>query len=636
MKKGIKFYSIKQISTRTINNLTILLSKTLDEQFSSLEMLANQDSIKDPSIPLDEKLKVIRVESKRTGDIDMNIADQDGNYLGPDGKIYSMKDAPSFQKAIGGERFVDDPVEDMLHPGTAVITYFVPIKHEGQVIGVLFRVKDAASLIDITKQLSFGRDGQAFMINGSGVNIANQDINVVLAKQNPIEMAADNPEMQSLADYQKTVIQEKSGVSTFTFGDKKIYAGFAPVEGTNWFLNVSQPQAEILTGLNQLKTSSLWIGALLLLLGAVLVYSLLSRITKPIIQVAGHLTTISEGDFTSDIPQRLVSRKDEIGTLAKAAHTISINLRALLRKVTDTAGEVAAASQQLTASAEQQASATNQVADAITDVASGAEKQSSAVAEAAMTIEQVSASIQEVSAASLEVSEKSGSTSQAAQDGLESIDLAVDQMDKIESITRDAQQAVDELALSSHKIGEITTLISGIAAQTNLLALNAGIEAARAGEHGKGFAVVATEVRKLAEQSSKAADEISELIHNNQAHLDGVVGAIQANVENVQTGIDVVKKAGSTFAGISDAITQIVDQVQEVSLTLERMAEDSQHMLSSMHQIESISKDNLDQSQMVSAATEEQAASVQQIAASSQNLASMAQELHASVSKFRV
>jgi len=368
---------------------------------------------------------------------------------------------------------------------------------------------------------------------------------------------------------------------------------------------------------------------------AILVGIVITRmITVPINQVVVNIKEIADGNLT--IKDLTLDSKDEIGVLAKSLNTMSAKVKYLITQVATSAEQLASSSEELTASAEQQAQATNQVAEAIQQMATGAEKQSSSIDATSSAIEQMSAAIQEVSASSTEVAEYANNTSLAAQEGQKVVGKAVSQMEKVGKVTAEVQVAVDQLEQGSKKIGEITTVIAGIAAQTNLLALNAAIEAARAGEQGRGFAVVAEEVRKLAEQSKEAAEQITSLINDNHININSAVEAMRAGTVDVKDGIEVVTSAGETFVQIVDSVHHVVNQIQEVSATVEEMASSSQLILASINQIESISRDNMGQSQSVSAATEEQGASSEQIASASQSLAKMAQDLQVVVSKFRV
>ncbi|WP_407313435.1 methyl-accepting chemotaxis protein [Desulfosporosinus sp. SB140] len=362
--------------------------------------------------------------------------------------------------------------------------------------------------------------------------------------------------------------------------------------------------------------------------------SITRMITIPIKGVVDNIKEIADGNLT--IEDLKHDSNDEIGILSITLNAMSANVRDLIIQVANNAEQLAASSEELTASAEQQAQATNQVSSAIQHVATETEKQSNAINETSSAIEQMTAAIQEMSASSSEVTEQANNTSLAANEGQKVVSKAVSQMEKVGHVTSEVQAAVDQLEQESNRIGEITNVISDIAAQTNLLALNAAIEAARAGEQGRGFAVVAEEVRKLAEQSQAAAQQIASLINDNQANINHAVKAMKVGTADVKDGIEVVTTAGETFVQIAGSVNQVVNQIQNVSITVEEMASSSQLILTSINQIEGISKDNMGQTQFVSAATEEQSASSEQIAAASQSLAKMAQDLQFVLSKFRV
>jgi methyl-accepting chemotaxis protein len=201
---------------------------------------------------------------------------------------------------------------------------------------------------------------------------------------------------------------------------------------------------------------------------------------------------------------------------------------------------------------------------------------------------------------------------------------------------RQAQAAAVELKASSAQIGEIVGLISTIAGQTNLLALNAAIEAARAGEQGRGFAVVAEEVRKLAEQSEQAAHQIKTLIGSNHDSIGKVVGAIDVAIQDITQGVELVNVAGTHFGSINGQIGQVTEQVHIIAKAISEAAVGTQRIVSSVREVETVSRDTAAEAQTVSAATEEQSASMEEIAASSQALAKLAMELQAAVSKFRI
>lgn len=371
-----------------------------------------------------------------------------------------------------------------------------------------------------------------------------------------------------------------------------------------------------------------------MLVFGILGYMIARMIANPLVKMLTTVQEVAKGNLSLETLK--VRSKDEVGQLGSAFNTMTLSLRNLIQQVSESSEQVAASSQELLAITEQNSEASNQITVAIEEVATGSESQASAVTETASAIEQLSASTQEVAATSNMVAQLTDKTYKTTDKGQEAIDKVIVQMNSISRKTGQVQEAVQKLASSSDQINDIINVITGITDQTNLLALNAAIEAARAGEQGRGFAVVAEEVRKLAEQSRGAAQQISTLIQDNGKNIDEAVRAMDEEINDVQVGIDIVDTAGKSFREITELVHQVSNQVHEISATTEEMASGTEQIVSSVQEVDQISKNTADQAQAVSAAIEEQTASLEQITSSSQGLATMAQDLQNAVRIFKL
>ena len=358
------------------------------------------------------------------------------------------------------------------------------------------------------------------------------------------------------------------------------------------------------------------------------------KISEPVVKVAEGVKQIAAGDL--GIADLEVESKDEIGQLAHSVNEMKQHLKELIRGIANSSSQVAAASEQLTAGAEQSAHVVTQVAESINEVAQGAEKQMRAVTETSSAVEHISSGMQQAAAGSAQAAEHSTQAARKAKEGDLAVGRAVTQMASIEKTVNNSAQVVAKLGERSKEIGQIVSVISGIAGQTNLLALNAAIEAARAGEQGRGFAVVADEVRKLAEQSQEAAQRIAELIGEIQGDTDQAVVAMSEGTREVKVGSEVVSAAGQAFAEITELVAHVSEQVQDISQVMQRMSQGSEQIVTSVHTVSNLSEAAMGEAQTVSAATEEQSASMEEIASSSRALANLAQDLQEAVNRFRL
>lgn len=328
-----------------------------------------------------------------------------------------------------------------------------------------------------------------------------------------------------------------------------------------------------------------------LLIALFLSLLIISRILKPVKAMVVSVQQIADGDLTQQIK---VQSRDEIGVLAGAFNKMVDNLKAMVDDIQKSSGQLASHSQELASSSEEVSATVEEVASTTNEVAAtsaqGADNAESAARE--------SKNVQKV-----------------AEEGNLSVQETIQQINAIAQVSKDVSSAVQKLGEQSSQIGQIINTITSIADQTNLLALNAAIEAARAGEHGRGFAVVAEEVRKLAEQSAKAAREITNLIKDIQAGVSEAVNAMEHGTAAVNGGVEVAGKAGASLHRIIAAAEKNTDIIQDVAAGSRQVNEGTQQLTAANEQISS---------------------AVQQVTSAAQDLAQIANGLQNTVERFKV
>ncbi|GKS11649.1 hypothetical protein YDYSY3_26490 [Paenibacillus chitinolyticus] len=378
----------------------------------------------------------------------------------------------------------------------------------------------------------------------------------------------------------------------------------------------------------------LWATVLVALVaGVVLTYLITRMIARPVTLVAQAAKRIAEGDLTGDDVR--LRQKDEIGQLAGAFNEMKANLRTLLAKINRNAVEVAAASKELSDGSEQAVTGAQQVAESMQDISGTADRQVNQLRENKQAIEESAQSIQRIAESASITVESSEQAALQAEEGRKLLGETVVQMQQIRTTIEHSAEVIHDLGEQSRNIEKITAFIQDIARQTNLLSLNASIEAARAGEHGKGFAVVAGEVKKLAEQTGEASEQIAKGIQRMVQTVAQSVTAMNRGSAEVEAGTRVMNRTGEAFNGIYQAIGAVTGQVQEVSAATEELSAAMEQLLKAEEQLAGLSGDISGHSQSVAAVCEEQLASMEEISASSDALSHMAKELQDEIQKFK-
>ncbi|UJF32998.1 methyl-accepting chemotaxis protein [Paenibacillus hexagrammi] len=372
-----------------------------------------------------------------------------------------------------------------------------------------------------------------------------------------------------------------------------------------------------------------------ILLGITLALMIAKGIARPIQLVSRQLKEIAEGE--ADLTKTITVRsKDEVGDLAAYFNQMLGNLRSMIEQIGDSAVHVSASSEQLNNASAQGRKSSERMHHILYAVAQVSHKQVSDLRNNQTTIHEISTGIQQVAEHVQEVSQASTQSSQFAASGHHAIQTAGIQMKSIQHSIRDLSDVMHVFANRSKEIEQIIAVITEIAAQTNLLALNASIEAARAGEHGRGFTVVANEVKKLADQSSGSAGQITRLVRAIQNDTVSALHSMETSMHEVAAGEAILAEAGLAFGSIQQSVDGVASQVEEVSAAVEQIAASSQEIVNSMSQLAQVSLESAADTQSISASSEFQVRSMDEISQSAAALSQMSEQLRRMVQRFRV
>ncbi len=383
-----------------------------------------------------------------------------------------------------------------------------------------------------------------------------------------------------------------------------------------------------------LKTAGLVL-LIAVFLTAVITPILLLFVVNPIQEMRKELEALSKGeaDLTFQIQ---VKTRDEIGEMAHWFNSFIGRIRAMVLRVLEHSRQLTEQVESLTHSTAEVSAMSGDVTTTVQQIAKGAEEQAVKIAEVNQLMQEVQESMKDVEKKAQETSGAVDKATQTARVGGKLARGSIDKMAELSEVILKNSKMVGKLGAKSKEVGRVVELISGIAEQTNLLSLNAAIEAARAGEQGRGFAVVAEEIRALADGSSKAVQEITQLVSEMQDETTAVVESMEKSAEEAQGGKDSIRR----MEGALDEIVTVIEGVVVLSRNItEMIASQSQRFTRIAHSIQDInavSEQSAASTQEVSASTEEASASMEQVSATCRELASMAVELKSMVEKFKI
>ncbi len=317
------------------------------------------------------------------------------------------------------------------------------------------------------------------------------------------------------------------------------------------------------------------------------------------------LSKISEGDFTVRLE----------GEYNGDFYTIKESTNKVIESMTEALSHFSNA-------IEETSDSSHQISNSIEEIAAGVEEQASQTSEVAAAIDQVTKTINETTKNAGRAAENAKKAGEIASEGGRVVQSTVKGMEKIAEVVTKAAETVKQLGSNSNQIGEIIQVINDIADQTNLLALNAAIEAARAGEAGRGFAVVADEVRKLAEKTTKATKEISQMIKNIQKDTVEAVVSIELGTEEVEKGREMANKAGESLKEIIGASNHVLDEVTMVASASEEQSATAEQISKNIEGINNISRESSE--------------GIKKIAMSTEKLNELMNNLHVLIHRFKI
>ncbi|SDF21170.1 methyl-accepting chemotaxis protein [Fontibacillus panacisegetis] len=358
-------------------------------------------------------------------------------------------------------------------------------------------------------------------------------------------------------------------------------------------------------------------------------------VVNPVAKVTAKLKEISQnnGDLTGRIDY---DSKDELGELSSSFDAFVAKLQAMISEIITSTGTIYTSSEILSEVTGNTTASLQSVSTTISEIAEATIENAAVAEETTASLTEMAKFSESTAVASKRTADTSKKVKEAAQSGAARIEDITSSMNDIDFAAQSVSETIYQLNESSKTIGDISSLISGISAQTNLLALNAAIEAARAGEAGRGFSVVADEIRKLADESNVAAQEIARMVSENQKKTITAVTSTKEVTDKILLGVQKSAEANDSIVHILDSIGTIVTQIDQIDYDNEQQANSSREMEQALQNIAESTNDIASGTEQINASIQEQLSTMNEIDHTADSLSQMAKKLREMTGGFRV
>ncbi|GGE69486.1 methyl-accepting chemotaxis protein [Priestia taiwanensis] len=487
-----------------------------------------------------------------------------------------------------------------------------------QVLGVMGMDISLDMLKAYAEKVDVGFDGQIFMLDSSNKAI--------------IYPNKDGQDVSGEAIVQE-VNKKVDGVFTHELDGEEARVYHSDSGKLGWkvgiIFSVEKLGAELM-GIRDV-TKRIVIGAILLT--SVIVFMFAKTIARPIQRLNKEVQKVTEGDLTVRIESKA---KDEVGQLTRNFSHMVEEMHGMVQTIEHSVTNVQDGSSGVHHLAAETIASSKEIASAMDGVAKNATEQANEVETITEKIDRISGSIADVNVSISSMTHLSNESDSVSQAGVSKLATLRSASDVSNTQLQNAESVMVELVERVRLISDVINTIRSISDQTNLLALNASIEAARAGEHGKGFAVVAQEVRKLAEQSKQATENVAGTIKGIQEETQKAVEAMTQTRQLADEQKQSLTETEEVFLVITSIAEQVRLSITDISTSMNHIGEEQVAFGAILQEFAAGSEETAAASEEVNASTDEQLQHLQQVAETSEQLIEQTNELREVVKRFNI
>ncbi|NLM06558.1 MAG: hypothetical protein GX219_06540 [Tissierellia bacterium] len=614
------------------------ISQYMGTYLSTMEALSNVEALKDNSLSPKEKGDFFKTEFDKHGFMFLGQVDLNGKgvSLDSDEIEFDSSEREYFIDVRERDRAVFSNVNVDMITGNLINTFIAPIKDGSRTVSYLLADIPATELSYVTSDFKYKKTGKAIIIDNAGRVVASNNQEDVLNQKNFI--AEGNEFGKFISEVVKAT---EAGEATIKYNGKDHIIGYAPIEGSMWYILTIVERDDAVANVLKLAITSTILTIILILIANTITYVLSKNIINPVVVATDILKRQADLDFTNDESKvdaisKNMKINDERGEMTRALVTLNDSINEAMKSTAREANTLNSSAMQLNSVSGQTSIAADEIARTVEEIATGATNQAKETESGFNEMSNMEEALNTSADIILKLNDANARVEESKEKGMGAINDLIEKSQRNLEASKVVSEEIFETSEGAKKIRESAEMIQSIAEQTNLLALNAAIEAARAGESGRGFAVVAEEIRKLAENSSKFTEEIRTVVNELTSRIDSAVKAVEDSEGIVREQFDGVEATRGQFEEIAEAISVSNDMISELNQSQEVLNQRKNNMMKVIENLSAIAEENAAGTEETSATVEEQTAQIMEIANSVESLSEVSSHLNDIISKFKL